>query len=250
MSDRKNETSVNQFENESDQSAQSRKLSKPAQQHQSRLIPAVIILIIGGFGILTYFVLSIPSIPIDLEISHNIQSIQIPFFGQLMALVSWFGFSPQVVVITGSIVLLMYGVGWHWEAVMALVTALFSTALNFIVKELVHRPRPTLNDVNVTALLNSYSFPSGHVMYYVSFFGFIGFLIFRLVQPSARRNLMLFVIWLAILLIGISRIYMGQHWASDVVGAYLLGSLNLYACSHLYQWQKNRFLIRDPMEKT
>lgn len=56
---------------------------------------------------------------------------------------------------------------------MALAAALFSTAINVLVKDLIQRPRPTSNLVNVFATLKSYSFPSGHVMVYLGFFGFI-----------------------------------------------------------------------------
>jgi hypothetical protein len=50
-----------------------------------------------------------------------------------------------------------------------------------------------------------------------------------------------------IILIGISRIYLGQHWASDVLGAYLLGSLTLVAIIQLYRWGKTRFFVRQPV---
>jgi undecaprenyl-diphosphatase len=130
---------------------------------------------------------------------------------------------------------------------MALIAAVFSTAINVLVKDLIQRPRPTSGLVNVIDTLNSYSFPSGHVMYYLGFLGFIGFLVFSLLKPSLKRGLLLVLIGVPILLIGISRIYLGEHWASDVLGAYLLGSLTLVASIQFYRWGKTRFFVHQPV---
>ena len=50
-----------------------------------------------------------------------------------------------------------------------------------------------------------------------------------------------------VVLIGASRIYLGQHWASDVLGAYLLGSLTLVAYIQIYLWGKTRFFVHQPV---
>jgi undecaprenyl-diphosphatase len=101
--------------------------------------------------------------------------------------------------------------------------------------------------VNVIDILNSYSFPSEHVMYYLGFLGFIGFLVFSLLKPSLKRSLLLVLIGIPVLLIGISRIYLGEHWASDVLGSYLLGTLTLVATVQLYRWGKTRFFVHQPV---
>ena len=133
---------------------------------------------------------------------------------------------------------------------MALVAAVFSTAINVLVKDLIQRPRPTTGMVNVIDALNSYSFPSGHVMYYIVFLGFIGFLFFSLLKPSIKRSLFLILLGIPVALIGISRIYLGEHWASDVLGSYLLGSLTLVAIIQFYRWGKTRFFVHQPVMPT
>ncbi len=148
-------------------------------------------------------------------------------------------------IIAGLIILLIWMIGLHWEAVMALAAAVFSTAINVLVKDLIQRPRPTAAQVNVIDLLNSYSFPSGHVMFYLGFFGFIGFLAFSLLKPSLKRSLVLFLVSVLIVLIGVSRISLGEHWASDVLGAYLLGSLTLVAI-HPILYLGQDTLFRSP----
>jgi undecaprenyl-diphosphatase len=52
-----------------------------------------------------------------------------------------------------------------------------------------------------------------------------------------------------ILLVGVSRISLGQHWASDVLGAYLVGGIMLAGIILLYQWGRNRFFVRLPADQ-
>jgi undecaprenyl-diphosphatase len=54
---------------------------------------------------------------------------------------------------------------------------------------------------------------------------------------------------LLIALVGISRVYLGEHWPSDVFGAYLLGSLWLTLTVYVYRWGKPRFFKNQPLAK-
>ena len=219
----------------------------PVRRYRAVLFQVVLVIVAVAFGALTFLVKTMPSFAIDLQITRAIQLINFPFFASLMNLISWPGFSPQSMIITGLIVLLIYGFGLHWEALMALIAAVLSTAINVLLKDLVQRARPTTGLIHVVATLNSYSFPSGHVMFYLGFFGFIWFLTFSLLKPSIKRSLVLVFFGILIVLIGVSRVYLGQHWASDVLGAYLLGTLTLVATIQLYRWGKIRFFVHQPV---
>ena len=166
-----------------------------------------------------------------------------------MVAVSWLGFSPQSEIITALIILLILGFGLQWEALVAVIAAILSTGLNLLVKDIIQRPRPAVALVHVLATLTDYSFPSGHVMFYTGFYGFMVFLAFTLLKPSLKRALLLAFLGLLVLLVGISRIYAGEHWASDVLGAYLLGSLTLAAIIQIYRWGKPRFFMHQPVAK-
>jgi membrane-associated phospholipid phosphatase len=221
----------------------------PVRRYRAVLFLVVLVIITGAFAILTFLVKTTPSFPLDLQITLGIQSVNIPVFGGLMTAISWLGFSPQSVIITVLIILLILGLGLQWEALVSLIAALLSIGLNVLVKDLIMRPRPAATLVHVLATLKDYSFPSGHVMFYTGFYGFIVFLAFTLLKPSLKRTLLLVFFGLLVLLIGISRIYVGEHWASDVVGAYLLGTLTLVAIIQLYRWGKPRFFLRQPVAK-
>jgi undecaprenyl-diphosphatase len=164
-----------------------------------------------------------------------------------MYMLSWPGFTPQSFIITGLIILYIYISGLHWEAVVAVIAVTLSSGIDLLVKDLIQRPRPLGNQVGVFSILNSYSFPSGHVMYYLCFFGFIWFLAFSLTKPSLKRGFLLVFFGALIALIGISRVYLGQHWTSDVIGSYLLGTLTLVAIIQIYRWGKTRFFVNQPV---
>lgn len=247
MSKQKDEKPVEKIKEKAHQAARAESAPAPVRRYRVILFQAALVLVAVAFAVLTFLVKTMPSFAIDLQITRTIQLINFPFFASLMTIVSWPGFGPQSVIITGLIVLVIYGFGLHWEAVMALIAAVFSTAINVLVKDLVQRARPTTGMVNVIATLNSYSFPSGHVMFYLGFFGFVWFLVFSLLKPSLKRSLLLVFFGGLIVLVGASRIYLGQHWASDVLGAYLLGTLTLVVTIQFYRWGKTRFFVHQPV---
>jgi membrane-associated phospholipid phosphatase len=221
----------------------------PVRRYRAVLFLVILLIITAAFAVLTFLVKTSPSFPLDLQITRGLQSIHMPGFGGLMIAVSWPGFLPQSAILAGLIILLILGLGLRWEALLALMAVLLSSGLNFLVKDLIQRPRPAASLVHVLATLTDYSFPSGHVMFYTGFFGFIVFLAFTLLNPSLKRSLLLAFFGLLVLLVGLSRIYVGEHWASDVLGAYLLGSLTLVAIIQLYRWGKPRFFVRQPGDR-
>jgi membrane-associated phospholipid phosphatase len=247
MSTLENKQPVKKIREAAHEAARAESAPASLRRYRAVLFQAILLIIIASFAVLTFLVKTTPSFAIDLQITKAIQSLNFPFVATLMSAISWPGFSPQTVIIAGGIILLIYGFGLHWEAVMALFAAVFSTAVNLLVKNLVQRPRPLAGVVDVIGTLKSYSFPSGHVMFYLGFFGFVWFLTFTLLKPSLKRTLILLFFGSLIVLIGYSRIYLGQHWASDVLGAYLLGSLTLVVTIECYRWGKTRFLVHQPV---
>ena len=211
------------------------------------LFQVTLLLVAGSFAALTFLVKTMPSFAIDLQISQFVQLINNPFFALFMGLISWPGFLPQSIIIAVLTVLLFYKLGLQWESLMMLFAATFSSGVNVLVKDLIQRPRPTAGMVNVISTLTSYSFPSRHVMFYLGYFGFVAFLVFSLLKPTLKRNLLLVLLCGLIILVGPSRIFLGQHWASDVLGAYLLGSLTLAVIIQFYRWGKTRFFVHQPV---
>lgn len=114
---------------------------------------------------------------------------------------------------------------WKYKAsIYLIIVTIISTVFNFLTKNIVLRTRPNhLRLIEETG----YSFPSGHAMGSIAFYGFI---IFLLSKSKINKNLKIFlsvIIGLTIFLIGISRIYVGVHYPSDIIGGFLLGYIIL-----------------------
>ena len=229
------------------QAARDEVASARLRRERTALFQVALIGAIAAFAMLTVLVRMSPVLDLDVQITQAVQTINAPGFDALMRVVSWWGFPPQSFIFTALIALLIFSLGLKWEAAATIAAAVFSAGLNNFIKLAIRRPRPTANLVHVISNLKSYSFPSGHVMYYVSFFGFLWFLTYTLLKPSVKRTILLVLFSIPILLVGISRIYLGQHWASDVLGAYLLGSLALAISIVFYRWGRKRFTWSQPV---
>lgn len=93
------------------------------------------------------------------------------------------------------------------------------TILNQIIKFIMQRPRPTeFRIIEETG----YSFPSGHSMVSMAFYGYLIYLIYRYIKNKYIKWSLIVLLSILICLIGISRIYLGVHYTSDVLGGFLL----------------------------
>lgn len=220
---------------------------KPTRSWRAWIFQAYLMVATVAFSILVVLASMFNYFPIDLIVTHAVQSINAAWFASLMEWVSFIGYFPQVFVLVAAVAILLFVIGLRWEAVVALLAAGGSSGLAGLIKFVVHRPRPGADLVTVLQQLTSYSFPSGHVLTYTAFLGFLFFLVYTLLKPSFMRVFLLAILGSLIALIGLSRIYVGDHWASDAVGAYLLGSLWLVFCIYIYRWGKTRFFVRQPL---
>ena len=102
-----------------------------------------------------------------------------------------------------------------------------STAFNLLLKALFQRERPTLYTMIEE---EGFSFPSGHSMAALSLYGIVSFLLWRHIPKRIGRVVLIFTATAFILTIGFSRIYLGAHFPSDIIGAYLFSGFWLLLC--------------------
>jgi len=159
---------------------------------------------------------------IDVAVTMLVQRIDDPLFARLMVAVSSLGYAPWSWAIFWAATIGLLVAGFRREALLVLATHGIGVLVAFV-KLLVERPRPTAEVVRVLSQVGEFSFPSGHVASYVSFFGLLFFFAYALFKRSWWRTAALVLLGLPIGLVGVSRIYLGHHWASDVVGGYALG---------------------------
>lgn len=133
--------------------------------------------------------------------------------------------SPLVFVILASISFIF--LWWRRKRLQALFTCIAVTSgwlLNDLFKELWMRPRPP---GEAFTYATGYSFPSGHAMVSMAFYGFLAYVV--LSQGGEKGKVGAAALGLLVFLIGISRIYLNVHYPSDVIGGWLLGFLVLWA---------------------
>ena len=97
--------------------------------------------------------------------------------------------------------------------------------LNHILKEIIQRPRPPIEFRMVQE--SSYSFPSGHAMASLAFYGLIIYYLSRYIKNNKIRNFSCIGLSVLIFFVGISRIYLGVHFASDVLAGFLISFVYL-----------------------
>jgi len=191
-------------------------------------------IIVAGFFFLNLFVLLDPISLMDREFSEEIQEHHNHVFDVAMKLVSWFGYMPNAAILAICTALLFLIFKYKREALFTIFT-MMSGLITSSVKFLVDRPRPLPSLVRIIEKTRQQSFPSGHVVFYIVFFGFLFLLMFRLTAlPKVLRVSVSACCLLLILTVPISRIYLGAHWFTDVLGGLLLGLLCLYTLSYYY----------------
>src|SRR6266566_1182714 len=199
------------------------------------------------FGLLACFVHVHPILPLDVAITRSFQHNQAPWLRITMLAISYPGSSlllPALVILA---VMFFWVLGLRLEAVWVGGLSIVSLLLNLLLKIQVGRPRPTANLVTIVQAAVGYSFPSGHVMAYLAYWGLL--FSFGIILFTGRhwwRTTLLITSAAFVLLIGPSRIYLGDHWASDVLGAYLIGGALLGLAVAVYLPLKERGVLETP----
>lgn len=225
-------------------------VSRGVRRYRALIFQGYVVAAAVVFIVLAILARFIPYFPIDLTITRTIQQINSPAFALLMGWLSDLGRGMTWALL----VFLLCGVlaiaGLRWEAICALVAEVMGAIAGPIVKVLVNRPRPGADIVHVINHLGDHSFPSGHVLQYTAFFGFLWFISYTVIAHSRARTMLLFLFGSIIILIAPSRIYVGEHWASDTFGGYLLGSLCLALAIYIYRhFRPQRIKASLPAEK-
>ena len=201
--------------------------------------------IVFGLSLVIYSVLAILAhryayFSWDLNFARFIQGIKSPGFETLMIWTSvpGNGLIPWVLVIVTGTALIFARL--RIEGVICMVGAGVGALVDRWMKATIDRPRPVDSLVRVLGDFHHESFPSGHVFFFVSFFGFLFFLTYTLLKKGLLRRILFVVFGMPLALIGLSRVYQGAHWPSDVVGAYFAGGVWLMLMAEFYRRLKLR----------
>ncbi|MBM7553979.1 phosphatase PAP2 family protein [Thalassobacillus pellis] len=141
----------------------------------------------------------------------------------------------------------------YWTALLLIVNLIGVRQLNSLLKSIFERTRPELEHL---VQVSTESFPSGHSMNSIAFFGFLAYLLYLKLKASGKpANVVIIFTGILIVLIGLSRIYLGVHYPWDVIGGFLAGGAWLLFTMYLYtyvpekeQLQRTTLAIKETSE--
>jgi len=165
-----------------------------------------------------------PMFPGDLALTLWLQSFDNHFMLSAMECISFiFGGWSAVLVVVAAGIIVWWRVG-KLEAIMIFAGGLI-TLVNTALKLAINRPRPSADLVHVLSPEQGNGFPSGHAFFVILILGLTAYFIFINLKNRILRMVILTGLIALIILTGISRVYLGVHWPSDVVGGYLVGGV-------------------------
>lgn len=187
-------------------------------------------------GIIEDLLTSDPIVAADVRIASLLVAFRTETLTSVFTWLTLLGKGPLILVLIGVLVSLL----WLWRKQQCilplLVSVLGSELFTYLGKLAFHRARPE----QAIYVEHSYSFPSGHATVAVAFYGFIGYLLVRFAPSWKRKVNLIFLTIVVILAIGLSRIYLGVHYISDVWSGFLVGALWLIIAVSLVEWADYR----------
>jgi membrane-associated phospholipid phosphatase len=203
----------------------------------------VYIIVLAAFSVLAFFAYFNAYFGWDLRVSSvfNWQTFTPPGLFPLLWFTSVFGNSWTPYALASVTIIIFWLLRLRSEAAGLLLSTAGSALINSTLKILIARPRPTPDLIPIYRDTVTQSFPSGHVTFYVCYFGFLFFVAYALLPlRSLARRLALTITALPVALVGLSRIYLGAHWPSDTLGAYLWSGIWLALSLEMYRRWKER----------
>ncbi len=204
-------------------------------QNEARALALPMVLLIGAawlfFGILEDVVSGDPLVLADGAIYRALQDLRTAPGDAVMIAITELGDTAVVVAVT---IIIFLWLAWKraWRTAAYWIAAIAgASALNTVIKVALHRARP---GESLYPGWSAFSFPSGHSTVNMVLYGFLAFLMARELRP-VLRVLVALVAAVLIFMIAFSRLYLGVHWLSDVLGGLAFGSawLALLGLSYL-----------------
>jgi len=174
------------------------------------------------FGILQDYIGQENLVQFDLRVINLFATFRYPQLNQQMLFITYLA-KGEVIVVGLIVFSLIFYIYKKWRF---LYTLLISVGVGelfvWIIKNIVERPRPPLTDALVAE--SSYSFPSGHTFVAIAFYGLLSYFIIQSEKHKSLKIISFIFCLILICSIGISRVYLGAHWPSDVFASLAVGA--------------------------
>lgn len=198
-------------------------------------VAIALVIVIGGINL---FVELTDTLHTETLASYDQQITDYVISQRSTGLTKYFRFVTNVGDVYGYLIVLAIAVfisavvfkRWKYIGQIALVLALASIS-NMMLKRAIDRARPGIEHlVSVETL----SYPSGHAMSAMAFYGFLIYLLYTFRMNKLLKAAGILLLAVLILSIGISRIYLGVHFPSDIVGGFIAGLIWVFFCILLF----------------
>jgi undecaprenyl-diphosphatase len=193
-------------------------------------------------------ILSQQSFTFDQQILLALREVHKPILDVVMLGFTYMGEPVTLLALCSGLAIWFVNLGERSPAITLVVAALGATGLDEWLKHLFGRARPMLWERIVD--VGQYSFPSGHAMISMVSLGMMGYLL-TTKFPQWRIRVIGLTVFL-IIGIGLSRLYLGVHWPSDIIAGYAAGMVWLLTCIvSLELWQQQRMAaqkLKPPMD--
>lgn len=173
----------------------------------------------GFLGVLQDVLAKDPLVVADQAVYHFLQSLRTPWADNAFVTVTELGDSFVNIALFCTVLLVLLVKRCRRAAAFWALTVLGGLLAVQVLKWTIHLPRP----VSIYDGASAFSFPSGHTTMSVVLYGFLAILIVRQIGTAWRWGLVSSVVLIAFI-IGFSRLYLGAHWLSDVLGGYFIGT--------------------------
>ena len=208
------------------------KKTMPHQKlHYSKLLPILFLEIFFGltfaciafliFFELTHRIAGDTVLFYDVSLMKFIYSLRSPILTHFMVLVSFLGGSTFLLITSTTALLYLLRKKYFHDAALFGFTFVTGVLLNLLLKHVIARARP-----DIEPLIHEifYSFPSGHSMNAFVFYSLLAYLTYHFTKDRFLTGVVSVICTGIILFIGISRVYLGVHYPSDVLAGYLAGA--------------------------
>jgi undecaprenyl-diphosphatase len=183
----------------------------------------------------------------DQTVINMVQGSESIFLTKVMKFFTWIGSAPFVIALSIFLLFFLYKVLHHrFELILFIAAVSGSAILNGILKQLFQRTRP---DLHRLIDIEGYSFPSGHAMNAFTVYSIISFLLWRHISKRLGRTILIFVSMVMILAIGISRIYLGVHYPSDIIGGYFASGFWITTAIMVFQYYQEKRYNKQQQRK-
>jgi undecaprenyl-diphosphatase len=192
-------------------------------------------------GVMTIFLIIISwlvrtraMLQFDLRVTRYLQKSGNPFWNVVNKWLTFMGNSTTSILLALGVLAVAYAMGTTRAGIYAVAT-LVAHPINVVLKNIFDRKRPGEDEVQIFPGPRwGFSYPSGHAMISTAFYGFVAVLIWLHVVPMPTRLALMAPFILLPPLIATSRVYLGAHWLSDVVGGMTGGMIIVVILAALY----------------